>query len=594
LSPNDIRALRGSLSRAAFAERIGVTPFTVYRWELPADAPQARRPRGRVAARLRELAAGPPAPAAPDGLALDPAEQTALLPLLERVSSGDVRRVEGELIALMASGRLCTLAGRAMAAQALARIALLARADVCAAFATIMPLLAELPRLPPAAQLELQVTAALVFSWPDGRFLDAGRTNTYVAGAERLLPGLGTPELRVLLDIARFTLGLLSEEPDKVAAALTRATELEPALASPLHKTLVLEAKAQAAAQIGRSTVAAQAFQELVERGDLALSRFRALGQLAAASIQDARAPREALALVERARELARRERLQPGQHTLALDDCAGAALLRLGRFADAALVLEEAIDLAREVRWTPAWPALTLAQIHICAGRADALRALGERLAADDGVVAPGTTRAIGLALLTMADLVGKVTADAERVADLERQVDELERDIGWHNLRGQVLMTAAIVAARAGTPEQAARALRRAERHFERAPSIGPARSCGAHAARCSRGRDSSRRRDASSRPPPIRSRSPRTCPTPRTRASSSRRSTSRSASRPRASRPRATARHCASSATFSVSTIWTRSLAPAALRDRRRSVPRPRSTRSSSPSSGSRRAA
>ena len=135
-------------------------------------------------------------PAAPGEPALDPAEQTALLPLLERLSSGDLRRVESEMLALMASGRLRTLAGRAMAAQALARIALLARADVCGAFATLMPLLPELPRLPEAAQLELQVTAALVFSWPDGRFLDAGRAHAYLAGAERLLPGLGTPELR--------------------------------------------------------------------------------------------------------------------------------------------------------------------------------------------------------------------------------------------------------------------------------------------------------------------------------------------------------------------------------------------------------------
>jgi hypothetical protein len=41
------------------------------------------------------------------------------------LASGKVRRIEGELLALIVSGRLSTLAGRARAAQAFARIALL-------------------------------------------------------------------------------------------------------------------------------------------------------------------------------------------------------------------------------------------------------------------------------------------------------------------------------------------------------------------------------------------------------------------------------------------------------------------------------------
>src|SRR5512142_239174 len=98
-SPREIRALRGDLTRAEFARRLGVTPLTVYRWELPDDAPEARRPRGRVAARLAELVAAsstalarpggdPPSPGAtiaPREPKMDPAEQTALLPLLERL-----------------------------------------------------------------------------------------------------------------------------------------------------------------------------------------------------------------------------------------------------------------------------------------------------------------------------------------------------------------------------------------------------------------------------------------------------------------------------------------------------------------------------
>src|SRR5262245_34088210 len=56
--PERIRALRGGSSRAAFARRIGVTPQTVYRWELADGAREARRPRGAELARLERLARG--------------------------------------------------------------------------------------------------------------------------------------------------------------------------------------------------------------------------------------------------------------------------------------------------------------------------------------------------------------------------------------------------------------------------------------------------------------------------------------------------------------------------------------------------------
>jgi len=471
LGPDDIRALRGVLTRSEFAERLGVTQLTVYRWELPTSAPEARRPRGRIAARLAELhAASGDSRAALGDSTLDPAEQTVLLPLLERLSSGDVRRVESELLALTASGRLNTLAGRAMAAQALARIALLARADVCGAFATIMPLLPELPRLPAAAQLELHVTAALVFSWPDGRFLDPGRANAHFAGAERLL-ALGTPETRGLVLFARFTMGLLREDPAKANDALTRAIELEPAIASPVIKTLVLEAQAHAAVQTGRSAVAGQAFQQLLETGALPLTRVRALGYLAEATIQDGRPPHEAIALIDRARDLAQKERLQPGQHALTFGDVAGAALFRLGRFDEATHVLEQTIDLAMEIGWTPAWPAMTLAFVHIGTGQADALRALAEKVASAEGISASSARIAASLMKVVADMLAGD---DPAFVGELDRHVEQLEQEPGWHSIRGRFLLLAALMASRVGTPEQVTRAHRRAARHFEGAPSI------------------------------------------------------------------------------------------------------------------------
>src|SRR5262249_14126478 len=56
VDPTKIRELRGDQTRAAFAAKVGVDPHTIYRWELDPSAPQARRPRGKALAKLRELA----------------------------------------------------------------------------------------------------------------------------------------------------------------------------------------------------------------------------------------------------------------------------------------------------------------------------------------------------------------------------------------------------------------------------------------------------------------------------------------------------------------------------------------------------------
>ena len=57
MDDREIRAIRGSLSRAAFARLLGVTSLTVLRWELPDDNKEARRPRARMVEALRKLAA---------------------------------------------------------------------------------------------------------------------------------------------------------------------------------------------------------------------------------------------------------------------------------------------------------------------------------------------------------------------------------------------------------------------------------------------------------------------------------------------------------------------------------------------------------
>ena len=56
LDPTDIRSLRGDRTRAAFAELLGVNAHSVYRWELPATAAHARRPRGQILATMADRA----------------------------------------------------------------------------------------------------------------------------------------------------------------------------------------------------------------------------------------------------------------------------------------------------------------------------------------------------------------------------------------------------------------------------------------------------------------------------------------------------------------------------------------------------------
>src|SRR4051794_26532854 len=103
-----VRALRGGESRAAFARRLGVTAHTVYRWELPDGAEEARRPRGEVLERIRRLAAGASsadaaAPAA-SASAADPAALVAAIEALARLLQGEWRESEPALLHAVMAG----------------------------------------------------------------------------------------------------------------------------------------------------------------------------------------------------------------------------------------------------------------------------------------------------------------------------------------------------------------------------------------------------------------------------------------------------------------------------------------------------------
>src|SRR5258705_6667350 len=98
ISSAQVRELRGSVSRAAFAKRLGVTPNTVYRWELPEGAAEARRPRGAELEKLSRLQSGDatqlgpgPNQSPPKTLSAASDDLASALLGVERVLNGEAR-----------------------------------------------------------------------------------------------------------------------------------------------------------------------------------------------------------------------------------------------------------------------------------------------------------------------------------------------------------------------------------------------------------------------------------------------------------------------------------------------------------------------
>jgi hypothetical protein len=152
VGPDEIRALRGALSRAAFARQLAVTPLTVHRWELPDENKEARRPRGRVLERLRRWAATDEAPGAsssppPISEPPDPEDDEAfdhdeviLLPLLDQSASAQWELAEREIYRLLETRSLSTPAGRALASLGLAFMQFNMRFDMHGARMTWAPI----------------------------------------------------------------------------------------------------------------------------------------------------------------------------------------------------------------------------------------------------------------------------------------------------------------------------------------------------------------------------------------------------------------------------------------------------------------------
>ncbi len=405
LGPEEVRALRGSLSRADFARKIGVTPLTVYRWELPDEAPESRRPRGAVAERLRRALATneentlrPPAvalvPSAPPPAgpiiseALDPDDAAHVLPVVDRILAADFARAEDHLMHLLVAGELRGAAGRAMAQAALALCQLLARNDARSAFATRPPALkeADVGLLPPPSELLVRVAASLCFSSPDGRLFDVGRVNAQVARGERLATRDTPPDLVFLLRVGAAAATLYAGGAGHSAAKHARAAleELMDSVSEPVTRLLADELRTHFLMLTGHTALVVRRFEEVADRAakiGVPIIEARARSFIALRLTDEVAATDKILEVSQKARDIASAARLGPGLHSIFIAKTAGEALLRLARFTEAEQALESGVAAAMQMSWAPLPIVIAFVRLFDYTGRRDRLLRLGEEM---------------------------------------------------------------------------------------------------------------------------------------------------------------------------------------------------------------------
>ncbi|AGC41932.1 Fis family transcriptional regulator [Myxococcus stipitatus DSM 14675] len=481
LGPDAIRALRGAHSRAAFARMLGVTPLTVYRWELPESAPQARRPRGRVAQSLRQLLEG----GGLSGVSRLPSlsrqemstEETARLqPCLELLKRAEWRAAEEALLSLLASGVLRSPGARALAAVGLSHLQRWGREDSRGALATLLPHLgeAEMGLLPEWVELQVHALAANLYASPDGKLLDAGRSDAHVARAEVLMLGRPDPDATCLVRMAQMWSAFYLGDAERLARYSGRVAEALTEVNIPALRLLAEDLCAHEESLRGEATQATRRFRDVAQgsaRLGYAFLEARNLAFLAQRRLEEACEPEEALLLVRRAREAAYGGRMARGFSFIFAARAEAEALLRLARFTEAEAVLDEADAVVAELSWTPLNLAITRAKLWLTTNKPGELRRLAAKLATHDGPVQRALTSAYALFVEAAADLSDGLTQRAaEGFASAGLRGMELG---GWPYLRRECLLYETAARAYAGQREEGRAVLRRTRTFLERMPS-------------------------------------------------------------------------------------------------------------------------
>lgn len=383
MGPGEIRAIRGSLSRAAFARLLGVTPLTVLRWELPDGNKEARRPRAKLIDAIRRLAderigsalgadgqqddddidadASEPvnvAPAAeaktsPASLASDE-DKATLHPILDRLGTESWPSAENQLLGLLASGSLRTHEGRQLAALGIVQAQIFGRLDLCGAVTTLLPILAEAEhgRLPHSVEARAHVLATLLFSSMDARFFDPGRVNVHVARAQAVLDATvpAVDDLRVYL--ATGAIAAARFLGPSVLMRTFQAHELALARASSPLATILVEA-IRHIVKLGcedhsAAALHAHPYIALVERLRMPYVYIAIFAYLTLRITKVSATPEEIIGLVRDALARVQAAGITTTEELLRLYACEMEAHTRLGHFADAEGVYRTAMAAAR------------------------------------------------------------------------------------------------------------------------------------------------------------------------------------------------------------------------------------------------------
>jgi tetratricopeptide (TPR) repeat protein len=500
----EIRAIRGSLSRPAFARLLGVSSLTVLRWELVEGSKEARRPRPRMIEALRKLAAegvGTNTERAPQGRDEDdddldvselppssdapavtstPAspferDRQLVLPLLERLNGESWQRAEAELVGLVASSRFESTAGRALATLGLVQARLIGRLDIGGALTTLMPFLeqAENGKLPPEVAARAHTLAAFLFSSMDSRFFDPGRVNAHAARAEELLPE-SERDQRVLLVTAQVTATRFVNPAEALHATRARSAIIDHAT-SPLAQLFAANLRAVAAEGSGDDEAMARygsnAFA-IAERLGLAALVVSGLAHRSRRMLRATHRPEAVLALTELARkrhELARTGVNEPLLQVLASEI---EALRRAGRVSEsnalADFALKEA-DAAGLPRYSLAIP---VARAFVYGNRVSELGSLANTLEVDASAARRGASNLHAVLVRAMA---ASLAADPATTVELaERVCGAPDSAVGIDYLRHDAFIELAYGRLALNDVERAEEALRRAEDFARQLPSV------------------------------------------------------------------------------------------------------------------------
>jgi hypothetical protein len=481
------------LSRAAFARQVGVTPHTVYRWELPDTAAEARRPRGAELLRLRSMLNGAvtaetrgesagrnergPNEAdlgrAPESTPSAWADEdlARVLPSLERVLRGDSRKGHGELLALLTRGRALSTNARALACYGVTLFELLQRSDAKSALLAIAPALADAE----AGRLEANVAAkvfavvALAHAEPDGVLFDVGRVHGYAARVDAI--GQGDDEASSVAWIASMSAAVLIGDRDLLERGFARLDEANwPSL--PQLLKLHVEEFRMKAMLAGRTGVSCRHYDAIAERAEqlgYSLLQARALSHLARSELDRLAAPESVLALARRAKLVGNANRAAPGLHQVLAVRAEAEALLRMGRTTEAFSALSELDHWSRETGMVPLYAISVKTRLLQLAGRRDDLMLLANEL--NDCTIP--SLRPICRAYASYVEAVALLSSSEDTAATIAAFERAEAQSGGWPFLLRDILLHMVTAHVVTGDHGAARLVLRRAQRFVDQFPS-------------------------------------------------------------------------------------------------------------------------